>query len=93
VSYGDIGGAAINIILVVLGFFIGAAILRGVFAIRKIVDLLGVIAQELRAANAVGDVDTKLKVKGINEQLGEYLNKVGLKEYKVSSKPGEAAKE
>ena len=67
----------------VIGFFIAAFLLRWIFGMRKIVDFLAVIAQELRASNAVQDIDAKLKEKGISDQLARYLNDLVLKQYKT----------
>ena len=78
-----IGTAVFTFFGVVIAFFIAAALLRWIFAIRKIVDLLGVIAQELRASNAVQEIDAKLKEKGIGDQLAKYLNNLVLKQYKA----------
>ena len=46
--------------ITVIIFFIAVLLIRWIFGIRKIIDLLTVIAQELRASNAVENVDERL---------------------------------
>lgn len=86
-------GIAFILVYVGLGivaFCLFALFLRWILGINKIVNLLGVIAQEIRASNAVQDVDAKLKAKGVNEKLGDFLNQLGLKEYKITVSPAPA---
>jgi hypothetical protein len=66
-----------------IAFIIAALILRGIFAIKRIVDLLTTIAQELRAANAVDGIDAKLKATGFDEKLGKFLNNLEPREFFV----------
>jgi len=83
-------GAGLVVLYVLLGvvvFVVAVLILRWVFGIGKIVNLLGVIAQELRAANAANDVDLRLRAKGMDEKLGKYLNRFELREYRVTKIP------
>jgi hypothetical protein len=82
-----IGNAVLTFFVVAVGFILAALILRGIFAIKRIVDLLTTIAQELRAANAAGGVDARLKAAGIDEKLGKFLNNLAPREYIVKQTP------
>ena len=46
-------------------FFLGVVITRAIFSVGTMIDLLRVIAQELRARNAVERVDARLLERGM----------------------------
>jgi hypothetical protein len=87
-----IGSSILSFFGAAIAFIIAALILRGIFAIKRIVDLLTTIAQELRAANAVNGIDAKLKAVGIDEKLGKFLNSLEPREFFVKKQaPAEEA--
>jgi hypothetical protein len=82
----------IGILIAVVLFFIAVVIIRWIFGIGKIIDLLTVIAQELRANNAVENVDARLKGMGIEKSLSKLLNHLEPKEYIAKEQTQNASK-
>ena len=76
-----LGDLTFRIIGWAIAFLIAIAIMRATFSIGRIVRLLTVIAQELRASNILNDTDWKMRQNGINKEAADSLNAPAPKEY------------
>lgn len=63
------GLGVVGFLVAVVLFFIAVLITRWIFGIEKIISLLTVIAQELRARNATENVDARLDEMDIGTKL------------------------
>jgi hypothetical protein len=91
-TYSGSGMVVFVILVGVVVFIIAVFLIRWIFGIGKIVDLLTVIAQELRARNLSENVIEQLEQKGMTNKLVGMLNKLPPMEYRETTKKPEESK-